>query len=97
MLTKLRRSFRRKKASYCVNCGHVARPCYHQEYENMMFHNGPPLNNQSCNGGTMVANDLKWLDLNRQSEPKVMNADAINVYTLDPASNDVIYSLPQVC
>ena len=40
MLTKLRRSFRRKKASYCVNCGHVERACYHQEYENVEFQNG---------------------------------------------------------
>ncbi len=34
MLQRLRRSMRRKKASYCVNCGHSERDCYHGEYAN---------------------------------------------------------------
>jgi hypothetical protein len=37
MFQRIRRSFRRKKASYCINCGHVSRECYHQEYENVDF------------------------------------------------------------
>lgn len=37
MLQRIRRSFRRKKASYCVNCGHVSKDCYHKEYENVEF------------------------------------------------------------
>ncbi len=29
MFQKLRRSMRRKKASYCINCGHWERDCFH--------------------------------------------------------------------
>ncbi len=32
MLQRLRRSMRRKKASYCVNCGHLERECYHGDF-----------------------------------------------------------------
>ena len=118
MLTKLRRSFRRKRASYCVNCGHVEKACYHQEYENVEFHAaatpssvGGSLNNQNNNqgGGTMVAHDLKWLDLqaHRQRTKKILNADANNsaaaadVYysnacTASDPYEEAIYSVPQV-
>ena len=56
MFQRLRRSFRRKKASYCINCGHVSKECYHQEYENLCYSSGGQ-------GGTQTADDLKWLDL----------------------------------
>ena len=56
MFQRLRRSFRRKKASYCINCGHVSKECYHQEYENLSYPSGGQ-------GGTQTADDLKWLDL----------------------------------
>ena len=55
MFQRLRRSFRRKKASYCINCGHVAKECYHQEYENVFF--------GGSDNGTQKADELKWLDL----------------------------------
>ena len=81
MLTKLRRSFRRKKASYCVNCGPVERACYHQEYENIDFHNNSTatLNNQvsapgQSSAGTMVASELRWMDV--QAHHRAMSAAA---------------------
>ena len=55
MFQRLRRSFRRKKASYCINCGHVSKECYHQEYENVYF--------GGSENGTQRADELKWLDL----------------------------------
>ena len=55
MFQRLRRSFRRKKASYCINCGHVSKECYHQEYENVFF--------GGSENGTQRADELKWLDL----------------------------------
>ena len=55
MFQRLRRSFRRKKASYCINCGHVSKECYHQEYENVFF--------GGSDNGTQRADELKWLDL----------------------------------
>ena len=55
MFQRLRRSFRRKKASYCINCGHVSKECYHQEYENTLF--------GGSENGTQRADELKWLDL----------------------------------
>ena len=55
MFQRLRRSFRRKKASYCINCGHVSKECYHQEYENVFF--------GGSESGTQRADELKWLDL----------------------------------
>ena len=110
MLTKLRRSFRRKKASYCVNCGHVERACYHQEYENVDFHNNTTLNNQVVSSqnsaGTMVASEMRWLDIQApgahcQTSKKIMNCDAQNNfvgtnYGDDVCTNEAVYSLPQV-
>lgn len=50
MLSRIRRSFRRKKESYCINCGHVTKSCYHSKdaYENVEFSKD---------------DFLKWLDL----------------------------------
>ena len=64
MLQRLRRSFRRKKASYCINCGHVSKECYHQEYENLVFVSG---------SGTQKADDLKWLDLDYMQQQHQRN------------------------
>ena len=51
MFSRIRRSFRRKKESYCINCGHVTKSCYHSKdvYENVEFNNKDDF--------------LKWLDL----------------------------------
>ena len=51
VLKKLRNSFRRKKESYCISCGHVTRNCCHHSdvYENVEFNQKDDL--------------LKWLDL----------------------------------
>ena len=51
VFSRIRRSFRRKKESYCINCGHVTKNCYHSKdiYENVEFNNKDDL--------------LKWLDL----------------------------------
>ena len=53
MLGKIRRSFRRKKESYCINCGHVTNRCSHNRdvYENVEF------------GQDHKDDVLKWLDL----------------------------------
>ena len=53
---RIRRSFRRKKESYCISCGSVSRSCQHDRngasdnYENVEF-----VNNKE--------DLLKWLDL----------------------------------
>jgi len=60
MFQRLRRSFRRKKASYCINCGHVSKECYHQEYENVFF--------GGSDNGTQRADELKWLDLDYEKQ-----------------------------
>ena len=73
MFQRLRRSFRRKKASYCINCGHVSKDCYHQEYENVFF--GGPEN------GTQRADELKWLDLDyakQQQQQQLKRCDGYN-------------------
>ncbi len=62
MLQRIRRSFRRKKASYCINCGHVSKDCYHQEYENVDFKQ-EPLNNANVENHLPKADDLKWLNI----------------------------------
>lgn len=51
MFSRIRRSFRRKKESYCINCGHVTKSCYHSKdvYENVEF--------------STKDDFLKWLDL----------------------------------
>ena len=51
VFSRIRRSFRRKKESYCINCGHVTKSCYHSKdvYENVEFNNKDDF--------------LKWLDL----------------------------------
>ncbi len=51
MIQRIRRSFRKKKASVCINCGHANRDCYHKEYENIE------------NFEKAKADQLKWLDL----------------------------------
>ena len=53
MLQRLRRSMRRKKASYCVNCGHSQRECYHAEYAEPGFSN-----NNSISGSNNQFNSL---------------------------------------
>ena len=51
MFSRIRRSFRKKKESYCINCGHVTKSCYHSKdvYENVEFNTKDDF--------------LKWLDL----------------------------------
>ena len=64
MFQRIRRSFRRKKASVCINCGHSGHECYHKEYENIY------------NVAQNKADQLKWLDLdfqNANSVPVVPN------------------------
>ena len=31
VFNRIRRSFRRKRESYCINCGHVTKNCYHSK------------------------------------------------------------------
>jgi hypothetical protein len=74
MFQRLRRSFRRKKASYCINCGHVSKECYHQEYENVSF--------GGSDNGTQRADELKWLDLDfvkqqQQQQHRICNDEHI--------------------
>ena len=59
MFQRIRRSFRKKKASHCFNCGHTSKACYHQEYENIN------LNQQS------KSDHLKWLDLDANNDLKL--------------------------
>lgn len=54
MIQRIRRSFRKKKASVCINCGHTSRDCYHKEYENIK------------DLAQSKADHLKWLDLDHQ-------------------------------
>ena len=53
IVSRIRRSFRRKKESYCISCGHVTKSCPHsretEDYENVEY----------CNKDDI----LKWLDL----------------------------------
>ena len=73
MFQRLRRSFRRKKASYCINCGHVSKDCYHQEYENVFF--------GGSENGTQRADELKWLDLDyakQQQQQQLKRCDGHN-------------------
>ena len=73
MLQRIRRSFRKKKASYCINCGHVSRECYHKEYENVEFGDSQqPPNNLL----PPKADDLKWLDLDYRQN--VLHHNAVN-------------------
>jgi hypothetical protein len=69
MLQRIRRSFRKKKASYCINCGHVSRECYHQEYENVDF-------SETQQASAAKADDLKWLDLDYRFT--VLQHNAVN-------------------
>ena len=63
MLTKLRRSFRRKRHSYCINCGHADGHggCYHaREYESLNNSRGvSPASHDSggsdCNASAVAA------------------------------------------
>ena len=78
MFQRIRRSFRRKKASYCINCGHVSKECYHQEYENVDFSQNSQTNRDhhdsvnlnapndipnNLRGPKTASDQLKWLDL----------------------------------
>ena len=71
MLQRIRRSFRKKKASYCINCGHVSRECYHQEYENVDFKETQPAS------PAPKTDDLKWLDLDYRTN-NVLHHNAVN-------------------
>jgi hypothetical protein len=31
VFSRIRRSFRRKRETYCINCGHVSKSCYHSK------------------------------------------------------------------
>ena len=82
MIQRFRRSFRKKKATVCINCQHSTKNCVHaQEYENINFSN-----NKNNQGGTQKGSQvplsqdkekadelLKWLDLdsrpNNQTVP----------------------------
>lgn len=84
MFQRLRRSFRRKKATYCINCGHVEKGCYHKEYENMIFE-----------PGTQRADELKWLDLDYRSQPGALlvnNGGAADDYDVDDDVDNMLYS-----
>ncbi len=70
MLQRIRRSFRKKKASYCINCGHVSRECYHKEYENVDFRE-----TQQASDAPKT-DDLKWLDLDYRYN--VVHHNAVN-------------------
>ena len=59
MFQRIRRSFRKKKASVCINCGHANRECYHKEYENIK------------DLAQTKADQLKWLDLDFQNANNV--------------------------
>ena len=59
MFQRIRRSFRKKKASVCINCGHANRECYHKEYENIK------------DLAQNKADQLKWLDLDFQNANSV--------------------------
>ena len=59
MFQRIRRSFRKKKASHCINCGHTSKTCYHQEYENI------DINAQT------KSDHLKWLDLDYKNDLKL--------------------------
>ena len=79
MLQRIRRSFRRKKASYCINCGHVSKDCYHQEYENVDFRQEPNDNDFiEIDGRVPKTDDLKWLDLDLDSRLNVLHHNSIN-------------------
>ena len=57
---RIRRSFRRKKESYCISCGAVTRACDHQRHE------GRDSRTDSYENVDFVNNKedlLKWLDL----------------------------------
>ena len=78
MIQRFRRSFRKKKATVCINCQHSTKNCVHaQEYENINFSN-----NKNNQGGIQKGSQedkekadelLKWLDLdsrpNNQTVP----------------------------
>ena len=91
MFQRIRRSFRKKKASYCINCGHVSRECYHQEYENVDFKETHQPNDfkethqpnnfdcgetQQANNDVSKTDDLKWLDLDYRFN--VLHHNAVN-------------------
>ena len=63
VFSRIRRSFRRKRETYCINCGHVTKGCYHgkEAYENVEFGNKDDL---LAKEELMNKDDLlKWLDL----------------------------------
>ena len=81
MLQRIRRSFRRKKASYCINCGHVSKDCYHKEYENVDFRQEQQLNDNDCvdiDSRVPKTDDLKWLDLDLDSRLSVLHHNSVN-------------------
>ena len=64
MIQRFRRSFRKKKASVCINCQHSAKNCYHaQEYENISFKNGQKAVQEKEKAEEL----LKWLDLDSKA------------------------------
>ena len=67
MIQRFRRSFRKKKASVCINCQHSSKNCVHaQEYENIHFSNNKNQNNsqqKSIQDKEKADELLKWLDL----------------------------------
>ena len=59
---KLRNSFRRRKESYCISCGHVTRSCCH--HEAAAGAEAAPYENVEFGGNKETKEDLlKWLDL----------------------------------
>ena len=82
MIQRFRRSFRKKKATVCINCQHSTKNCVHaQEYENINFSN-----NKNNQGGTQKGSQvplsqdkekadelLKWLDLDSRPNNQVPN------------------------
>ena len=68
MIQRFRRSFRKKKASVCINCQHSSKNCYHaQEYENIKF------KDQKVQEKEKQDELLKWLDLDSKPNNAVPN------------------------
>ena len=85
MFQRIRRSFRKKKASVCINCGHVNAQCYHKEYENIK------------DLEQSKADHLKWLDLDFQDNTSVAVApNNLKLLSISFAMSSIFSSLPSM-
>ena len=75
VFSRIRRSFRRKRESYCINCGHVTKACYHNKdvYENVEFGNNGK--DATAAKEEMMSKEelLKWLDLDYAADASVQH------------------------